>query len=72
MDNELKDKFETYLNEINIEKITSVWKKQSEYFRDFWNTRIMNEKSEPLSDSEIDEIVLILDIHAKGSTFNEN
>jgi len=68
MENEIYSKFKDYLNEIDTEEISLIWEKQSNYFKNFWKNKILNVSSEPLSDSEIDEIVLILDVHAKGST----
>lgn len=65
---ELNQKFQNFLNEIDIEKIESVWTNQSKQFRDFWKEKIMNAENTELTDSEIDEIVLILDKNAKGST----
>jgi len=68
MDNELNKKFKNFLEEIDIEKYNSIWEKQSADFRDFWDNKIMKKDAESISDSVIDEIVLILDVNAKGST----
>ncbi|MBU3912556.1 MAG: hypothetical protein KKE50_00540, partial [Nanoarchaeota archaeon] len=68
MENGLYNKFRDFLTEIDSEKIESTWMHQSSIFRDFWENRIMKENFLPLTDSEIDEIVLILDKNAKGST----
>ncbi|MHA1856216.1 MAG: hypothetical protein ACTSYY_09215, partial [Promethearchaeota archaeon] len=68
MINDLQKKFEKYLEKIDSEKIRNVWSEQSRKFRSFWKNKIMNDSYLSLSDSEIDEIVLILDKKAKGST----
>lgn len=68
MENELDLKFKSFLNEIDVEEIESIWERQSAHFKDFWKNKILNDRYSPLSDSEIDEIVLILDKKAKGST----
>lgn len=67
MENQLSKALNDYLKEIDIEKFDSIWKKQSSFFRDFWKTKIMD-KYPPLTDAEIDEVVLIFDKNAKGST----
>ena len=64
---ELSQKFKNFLTEIDSEKIESIWDRKSSIFRTFWNEKIMDDKSDPLTDVEIDEIVLILDKNAKGS-----
>lgn len=68
MESDISEKFKNYLNEIDADKINSTWEKQSDFFRNFWRTKIMNPSYPALTDSEIDEAVLILDKNAKGST----
>ena len=70
MDNELYQKFENYLKEIDVKKIESTWEYQSKIFKDFWKEKILNLSYPPLTDAEIDQVVLILDKNAKGSTKN--
>ena len=68
MTKELFKQFEDFLKEeIDLDYASSIWAKQSSIFRIFWEKKIMKEKN-TLTDSEIDEIVLILDKNAKGST----
>ena len=68
MSEELQKRFRGYLNETNVDEIESTWERQSRTFRDFWDKQIRDEKAPPLSDADIDEIVLILDKTAKGSS----
>ena len=68
MGSELYLKFKNFLNEIEAEKIELTWERQSSIFQNFWKDKILNEDYPPIADSEIDEIVLILDKNAKGST----
>lgn len=68
MKNELQTKFKKYIENTNTEEMRSVWSEQSKKFIDFWKNKIMDDSYPSLSDSEIDEIVLILDKKAKGST----
>jgi hypothetical protein len=65
---ELLKKFNEYTKEIDIESITTTWEQQSEFFKNFWNNKILHSDYPPLTDTEIDEVVLILDKNAKGST----
>ena len=67
MDNELHLKFKRFLEERDYNKFDSIWEKQSARFREFWKEKIMDDGASDLTDSEIDEIVLILDKNAKGS-----
>lgn len=64
---EIRSLFSDYIKSFDEQKINQVWEEQSERFRTFWGTRIMT-KGKPLTDEEIDDIVLILDKNAKGST----
>ena len=67
METELYSKFKRFQEEIDSEKINSIWKRQSDVFREFWKEKIMDQSAQPITDSEIDEVVLILDKNAKGS-----
>lgn len=70
MNNDLLKIFKKYIEDIDLEKMRNVWSEQSKRFIDFWDNKIMDDSYLSLSDSEIDEIVLILDKKAKGSTKN--
>ncbi len=67
-ENEMYTKFKNYANIEDLDKMDEIWVRQSKEFREFWQNKLMNEKYPALTDSEIDEIVLILDKNAKGST----
>jgi len=45
-----------------------IWKKQSQFFRDYWQNKIMNDEVKELFESEIDQIIKILDRHGRGNT----
>src|ERR1043166_4158160 len=45
-----------------------IWKKQSEVFRSFWSSRIMDAASPPLAEEECDRVIRILDRNGKGNT----
>ena len=68
MENRICEKYKSYLKEIDAEEAELVWERKSVVFRDFWKNKILNNKRPSLTDAEIDEIVLILDKNAKGST----
>ena len=66
---QLKEIFNNFLINYDLETKDIIWEKQSNLFRDFWNNRVMSGQKEDLSDSEIDEVVKILDRNGKGNTF---
>ncbi len=68
MTNDLIDRFNLFIEQVNVDEINTVWSMQSSKFRDFWKNKIMDNSYSPLSDSDIDEIILILDKKARGST----
>lgn len=68
---EIINEFSSFIKKYDDEQISNIngiWLKHNQVFREFWNDKIMNPKVEELYDSEIDRIVQILDIHAKGNT----
>ncbi len=62
---DLFDKFRTGYDE---EAKTAIWNNHSRRFREFWNNKIRNKGITDLNESEIDEIVRILDKNGKGNT----
>lgn len=66
---QLKQQFNDFLVNYDAETKDLLWEKQSNIFRDFWSNRVMSGPKEDLSDSEIDEVVKILDRNGKGNTF---
>lgn len=46
----------------------AIWRQQSDAFRQFWQSRILSEDTDPLSNEESDAMIRILDRNAKGNT----
>lgn len=67
---ELLKQFNEYATESEVDRIATAWERHSDFFKNFWTNKIMHSDYPPLTDSEIDEVVLILDKNAKGSTQN--
>jgi len=63
--------FEDFIKNYNREKSRSIWIEKSKQFREFWNNRILNNPENNLNESEVDQIIRILDAHAKGNTKND-
>ncbi|MBU2576217.1 MAG: DUF91 domain-containing protein [Nanoarchaeota archaeon] len=63
---EILRRFQDFIKGYDEAKSRETWEKQSSSFREFWKNRIMLGNASPLTDSEIDEIVLILDSKARG------
>ena len=60
--------FDAFLPKYDIEAKDAIWKAQSQQFRDFWSQKIMSGGAQELQDSEIDDIVRILDRNGRGNT----
>lgn len=45
-----------------------VWRELSERFRTFWRQRVLSDDPGPISDSDCDEVIRILDRNGKGNT----
>ncbi len=65
---ELKHKFDDFLKSYDELKYTKIWEQNSNKFRNFWENRILKQDVNELNDDEIDEIIRILDVKAKGNT----
>jgi Holliday junction resolvase-like predicted endonuclease len=61
-------RFKEFLASYSEEEHDAIWERHSANFREFWAQRILKQKSPDLTEAEIDQIVLILDINAKGNT----
>ena len=70
MREKIYDKFKLFSEQSDPDKIRTIWTNQSKAFIDFWNNKIMDDSYQSLTDSEIDEVILILDKNAKGSRKN--
>ncbi len=57
--------FQQSYNAVEKDKI---WDEQSKRFRDFWKERVRGSDSSPISDSDCDKIISILDRNGKGNT----
>lgn len=67
MKTEIKEMFQAFLAEYDSEKYKKIWNEQSKRFGEFWRDRILKRDTLELSESEIDEVLLILDSKARGS-----
>ena len=65
------DLFNEFKTTYDEEAKATIWSDHSRHFREFWNTKILNRGIHDLNESEIDDIVRILDKNAKGSTRND-
>jgi hypothetical protein len=60
--------FDSFLSEYDSVAKDAIWASQSETFRRFWDSQVINGQPESLSDESIDVIVRILDRNGKGNT----
>lgn len=65
------DIFNKFRDDYDEEAKAAIWNDHSRRFREFWNTKMLNTGITDLNESEIDDIVRILDKNAKGSTRND-
>ncbi len=65
---QIQQLFKAFLSRYDAESKDSIWAKQSQQFKDFWNKRIVSIDKKELEDAEIDQIVRILDRHGSGNT----
>jgi hypothetical protein len=69
MDNQqVVSRFREFQTRYPEEEKDAIWKKLSSQFREFWSDRILNQASAEPGEAEIDQVVRILDVHAKGNT----
>lgn len=59
------ESIESFLS--NFDEV-NVWPEYQETFQIFWKSKIMNPKVQVIDDSEIDPIIRMLDLNAKGNT----
>ncbi|MEW5816240.1 MAG: hypothetical protein AB1798_12695, partial [Spirochaetota bacterium] len=60
--------FNDFLKNYDEETKNIIWKKHSEAFRSFWNDKILNGSIKEISESEVDQVIRILDRNGKGNT----
>jgi endonuclease NucS-like protein len=65
---EIVSLFNNFRRGYDAEAKDALWQQQSKAFREFWTSKVMGSGSGELPDSEIDEIVRILDSSGKGNT----
>jgi hypothetical protein len=62
--------FQAFLTEYDNEAMDNSWLALSQQFKQFWNERILSTDPTPISDSDCDGIIRILDRNGKGNTKN--
>lgn len=62
--------FQSFLGEYNDRAMDNTWLALSQQFKQFWNERILSADPAPISDSDCDVIIRILDRNGKGNTKN--
>ena len=60
--------FKQFLESYNEEEKDEIWGEQSERFKNFWDNKVGDSAVSEIDDEDIDDIVLLLDKNAKGST----
>lgn len=61
---------QAFLTEYDTQAMDNTWLALSQQFKQFWNERILSADPAPISDSDCDDIVRILDRNGKGNTKN--
>ena len=64
----LKSLFDDFIEDYDEKSNDSIWSRQSEQFKRFWKEKMLSHHIQELNDQEVDEIVRLLDVHAKGNT----
>jgi hypothetical protein len=67
---ELPRLVEQFLATYDSESMDEIWKDLSRRFRKFWRDRVASEGPGPISDTDCDAIIRILDRNGKGNTKN--
>ena len=62
--------YQDFLAEYDSQAMDNTWLALSQQFKQFWNERILSADAAPISDSDCDDIVRILDRNGKGNTKN--
>lgn len=64
IEKEMIQSFNHFLSKYDIENFTAIWEKQCKIFKDFWNDKILDKKSE-LSIADTDAIIRLIDTKAR-------
>jgi len=59
--------YDDFSSEFDIDGEDKIWEDKSKKFRDFWKDKILNDNVKELNQSEVDEIIRILDKNGKGN-----
>jgi len=62
------DIFNKFRDGYDEEAKAAIWNDHSKRFREFWNNKILNKGISDLNESEIDDMIRILDKKGKGNT----
>jgi hypothetical protein len=65
---QLKKLFDAFISNYPEEGMNAIWTNHSLKFKEFWYEKIMTSDKQELNDSEVDEIIRILDRYGKGNT----
>lgn len=57
-----------FLSSYDASEKDKVWSEISQRFRAFWHERVLANNSQPISDTDCDEVIRILDRNGKGNT----
>ncbi len=68
---EILNQYKTFLTTYEPIVMDALWREKSNEFKHFWQEKILNKAVEEIADSEIDEIVRILDRNARGNTASD-
>jgi len=60
--------FQDFLKEYDYLAKDEIWSEQSTAFKTFWNQQILNDQVTELNDADIDNIIRLIDRHARGNT----
>lgn len=64
---EIQKLYGNFIENYDIERHQLVWMEQSEEFRNFWHNKILNNEYPEISEADMDPIIKILDIRARGA-----
>ncbi|HLA48823.1 MAG: hypothetical protein A2W77_05575 [Nitrospinae bacterium RIFCSPLOWO2_12_39_16] len=62
------DIFNKFRDGYDEEAKTAIWNDHSRRFREFWNNKVINKRISNLNESDIDDMIRILDKNGKGNT----
>ena len=63
--------FQDFLKGYNPAERDEIWSQHTHTFKTFWNTKILNDGVKELGDFEVDNIIRLIDRHARGNTVRD-